>query len=170
MSNIAEVESLAFQLSVSERATLASRLLESLPEILSDEDEGVGEAMRRRAELQTNPEIGITLEELHQRISEGLGYDGSHTSARPFRCCRSNGVLRARRRCQELAADLYREVEEAIETVRERPLSFPVTVDVLRRAAINRFPFHLLFSLEPSYIFVLVVRHNRRHPDFGLDR
>jgi putative addiction module component (TIGR02574 family) len=70
MSTIAEVESLAFELSVSERATLASRLLESLPEILSDDDEGVAEALRRREELLANPDIGITSEELRQRISE----------------------------------------------------------------------------------------------------
>ena len=70
MSTIAEVESLAFQLSVTERARLASKLLESLPEILKDDDEGVAEAMRRREELIANTEIGISVEELRIRIAE----------------------------------------------------------------------------------------------------
>lgn len=73
MSTIAEVESLAFQLSVSERARLASRLLESLPEVLSDDDDGVAEAMRRREELLADPSIGMTPEELRERISERFG-------------------------------------------------------------------------------------------------
>lgn len=70
MSTIAEVESLAFQLSVTERARLASKLLESLPEMLRDEDEGVAEALRRREELIANPETGISVDELRNRIAE----------------------------------------------------------------------------------------------------
>jgi len=69
MSTIAEVEALAFELSVSERATLASRLLESLPEVLSDEDGGVAEALRRRDELIADPTIGITVDEVKERLS-----------------------------------------------------------------------------------------------------
>ena len=70
MPTIAEIKSLAFELSVSERATLASQLLESLPEVLFDDDDGVAEAMRRREELLSKPETGITVEELRERISE----------------------------------------------------------------------------------------------------
>ena len=70
METIAKVEELAFQLSVSERATLASKLLRSLPEFMRDDDEGIAEARRRREELIANPEIGISFEELRSRISE----------------------------------------------------------------------------------------------------
>ena len=65
-----KVEELAFQLSVTERATLASKLLRSLPEFMRDGDEGVAEAMRRRDELIANPEVGISFEELRSRIAE----------------------------------------------------------------------------------------------------
>ena len=70
----------------------------------------------------------------------------------------------------KLAVDFFLEVENTISVVCKRSLSFPVSASVLRRAQLDRFPFHLLFSIEPSYIFILVVRHDRRHPDFGLDR
>ena len=70
MSTISEVEALAFQLSVTDRAMLASRLLESLPEVLSDEDDGIAEALRRREELIADPTIGITMEEVKERISK----------------------------------------------------------------------------------------------------
>lgn len=70
METMSKVEELAFQLSVSERATLASKLLRSLPEFVRDDDDGVEEATRRYEELIANPEIGISFEELRRRISE----------------------------------------------------------------------------------------------------
>lgn len=70
----------------------------------------------------------------------------------------------------KLAADFFYEYEVVLKTILERPLSFPSSDDVLRRAMFDRFPFHILFSIETTHIFILVVRHERRHPDFGLDR
>jgi hypothetical protein len=64
MATIAEVAKLAFDLPESQRALLAAHLLGSLPPVLHDEDEGVAEALRRDAELDTDPSIGITPEQL----------------------------------------------------------------------------------------------------------
>jgi hypothetical protein len=50
------------------RATLAANLLESLPGILSDEDEGVAEALRRDAEMVADPNQAISLEQLDSHI------------------------------------------------------------------------------------------------------
>ncbi|MGD9563579.1 MAG: hypothetical protein AB7F88_01705 [Pyrinomonadaceae bacterium] len=71
---------------------------------------------------------------------------------------------------RELAVDFFYEYERTLQRILERPLSFPSSDPVLRRAIFERFPFHILFSVEPTHIFILVVRHERRHPDFGLDR
>jgi putative addiction module component (TIGR02574 family) len=68
MATIAEIEKLAQDLSESERAVLAAHLLESLPPVLQDEDEGIAEALRRAAELEANPSAGLILEQLDQRI------------------------------------------------------------------------------------------------------
>ena len=68
MSTIAEVEKLALDLPETERAVLAAHLLGSLPSVLHDEDEGVAEALRRDAEFEVNPSLGMSLEELNQRI------------------------------------------------------------------------------------------------------
>lgn len=70
----------------------------------------------------------------------------------------------------KLAVDFFREYEGLLKQILERPLSFPSLDDVLRLAMFDRFPFHIVFSIETTYIFILVVRHERRHPDFGLDR
>jgi hypothetical protein len=69
MATIAEVGKLALALPDSERAVLAAHLLRSLPSALHDEDEDIMEALRRDAEFDANPEIGMTLEQLDQGIA-----------------------------------------------------------------------------------------------------
>lgn len=44
MATIAEIEKLALDLPVTQRAILAAHLLGSLPPVLHDDDEGIGEA------------------------------------------------------------------------------------------------------------------------------
>ncbi|HEU4390078.1 MAG TPA: addiction module protein [Blastocatellia bacterium] len=68
MATIGEIEKLALSLTEKERATLAANLLESLPGVLSDEDEGVAEAVRRDAELELNPDQAISLAQLDAQI------------------------------------------------------------------------------------------------------
>ncbi|HLG13303.1 MAG TPA: hypothetical protein VJH03_02110 [Blastocatellia bacterium] len=64
MATIVEIEKLALNLPEKERATLAANLLESLPGVLSDEDEGVAEACVAVAELEANPDQAISLARL----------------------------------------------------------------------------------------------------------
>ena len=68
MATIAEVEKLALDLPDSQRAILAASLLRSLPPVLHDDDEGIAEGLRRSAELDADPSISITLEQLDQQI------------------------------------------------------------------------------------------------------
>jgi hypothetical protein len=67
---VAEIEKLAQDLSGKERAVLAAHLLESLPAVLHDEDEGIAEALRRDAELEANSDADLSVEELNQQIHE----------------------------------------------------------------------------------------------------
>jgi len=73
MSTIIEVEKLALDLPEKERATLAANLLDSLPGILSDEDEGTAEALRRDAEVEADPAQVISLAELDSQIQGRRG-------------------------------------------------------------------------------------------------
>ncbi|HLX68752.1 MAG TPA: addiction module protein [Verrucomicrobiae bacterium] len=63
-----EVENLALDLSERERALLAAHLLNSLPPILHDQDDGIAEALRRDAELDADSSSGLSLEQLDQQI------------------------------------------------------------------------------------------------------
>ena len=68
MATVIEIEKLALDLSEQERAALAANLLESLPVILSDEDEGVAEALRRDAGMEADPNQAISLAQLDSHI------------------------------------------------------------------------------------------------------
>ena len=68
MARIVEVEKLALELTEQQRATLAASLLESLPGVLSDEDEGLTEALRRNAEIEADPDQAISLAQLDSHI------------------------------------------------------------------------------------------------------
>jgi hypothetical protein len=68
MATITEVEKLALGLPESQRAILAAHLLQSLPSVLKDEDEGIAEALRRDADFEADSSLGMSLEQLDQRI------------------------------------------------------------------------------------------------------
>lgn len=56
------------------------------------------------------------------------------------------------------------------EKARETPRLFHPVSGILRRANLPGFPYHFLFRETQSGIRVLVWRHDRRHPSFGLNR
>lgn len=68
MATVSDVEKLALELPEQDRAMLAANLLDSLPPRMSDEDDGVAEALRRDAELNSHPEEAISLEILEAQI------------------------------------------------------------------------------------------------------
>ncbi len=67
MIKAADLEESAMGLSESERAKLAEKLLSSLSPVLSDDDEGISEAMLRDAEMDDDPSQGISLREFRAR-------------------------------------------------------------------------------------------------------
>ena len=68
MSTLEQIESGAMELPDKMRAELASRLLESLPAVMHEDDDGLAEALRRDAELDADPSLGMTLEELKKTV------------------------------------------------------------------------------------------------------
>lgn len=69
MVSLNEIESLALSLSNSDRARLAAGLLDSLPGVLDDEDEGVAEALRRSEEMDRDPSMCLS----HDEFIKALG-------------------------------------------------------------------------------------------------
>ncbi len=70
----------------------------------------------------------------------------------------------------EMATKFYVEFRHYAKAAGERPYSFPL-YGKLRRVNLDKFPHHFLFQIvDEKEVRILIVRHNRRHPDFGLDR
>ena len=68
MVTLAEIESMAFKLPDSDRARLAADLLDSLPGVLVEDDEGMAEAVRRSEEMDRDPSVCISHEEFMKQV------------------------------------------------------------------------------------------------------
>lgn len=70
----------------------------------------------------------------------------------------------------KLADEFYEELMRCVELALENPQRFHLDASGLRRANLERFPYHFLYRPRTDHIFILVLRHNKRHPSFGLRR
>lgn len=73
MPIVTEAETIeqALKLPDSSRAKLAEKLIASLPgPFINDDDDGVEEALRRSREMDENPEMAISLEQLDEMIKD----------------------------------------------------------------------------------------------------
>ena len=68
MTRVQELWQSASTLSRGEKAALAADLLDSLPPVLDDDDEGVAEARRRDEEMERDPKATITWEQLRRGV------------------------------------------------------------------------------------------------------
>jgi len=72
---------------------------------------------------------------------------------------------------QHLADRFYGEFVETIRKIQENPRHFPPVINTgLRRAHLNSFPYHILYEERLWGIKVMIVRHHRRSPHYGLRR
>ena len=70
----------------------------------------------------------------------------------------------------ELADDFYRELRRFMIAAARHPHRHHIFTADLRRANLKRFPYHFLYRVLDDCVRILVVRHHRRHPDYGLER
>ncbi|MEX0769645.1 MAG: type II toxin-antitoxin system RelE/ParE family toxin [Balneolaceae bacterium] len=70
-----------------------------------------------------------------------------------------------------LGDELRAEVYSAIERIVKNPYQYSSVKYEIRRHLIHRFPYSILYRVTKSeHIRILVIRHHRRHPKFGLTR
>ncbi len=74
----------------------------------------------------------------------------------------------------QISLKFYDEFQQLTILAAQSPRSYRVYSDdpsEIRRANFKRFPYHFLFrQIDRRAIRVLVVRHDHRHPSYGLDR
>ena len=69
-----------------------------------------------------------------------------------------------------LGDEFHAELRHTINRAAENPLRFHPVGEGFRRANLKRFPYHVLYEIRPECVRVMLVRHNKRHPQYGLPR
>lgn len=72
----------------------------------------------------------------------------------------------------KLSDRFFEEVEAAAARAIENPQRFHYAEEQgdLRRAPLDSFPYHFLYEEHGDTICFLVLRHDKRHPSYGLRR
>lgn len=70
-----------------------------------------------------------------------------------------------------VAEDFIDQLESKVERIRQNPEAYRIVAKDLRCANLDRFPHQIIYRIaSKSLIKVTSVRHQNRHPDFGLRR
>jgi plasmid stabilization system protein ParE len=69
-----------------------------------------------------------------------------------------------------LGADFLGKIEAAIQDIGQNPERWPIIKDNIRRRFVYRFPFALLYRVDPDEVLVQATMHLRRRPDYWFNR
>jgi plasmid stabilization system protein ParE len=61
-------------------------------------------------------------------------------------------------------------VDSAVRDISEHPERWPVIRNNIRRRLIHRFPYALLYRIDPEEVIIQATMHLHRHPDYWIDR
>jgi hypothetical protein len=75
---------------------------------------------------------------------------------------------------RKLGMDFRHQIDETISLIEANPehFHFLSSKTRFRRANITRFPYHVIYEMHQlgENVRVQVIRHDRRHPTYGLNR
>jgi plasmid stabilization system protein ParE len=69
-----------------------------------------------------------------------------------------------------LGYDFLSEIHRAVQGIEDNPESAPKVKGIIRRRIIGRFPYAILYQIDPSEIVILAIMHQHRDPDYWHDR
>ena len=71
---------------------------------------------------------------------------------------------------ERVLSAFWGELDSVLAAVERNPRSHHFDSCGLRRASFRKFPYHLLYEVDDDSIFLVVLRHDRRHPNYGTNR
>ena len=69
-----------------------------------------------------------------------------------------------------LGAAFLKEIQHCIQSICDRPEAAPLLAGAVRRRLARRFPYAVLYSIQPAEIRVLAIMHLRRRPMYWIER
>lgn len=61
------------------------------------------------------------------------------------------------------------EVRDAAKRIAEYPEAWSIERGDVRKCLLHKFPYKILYSIEPDHIFIIAVAHQHRKPDYWID-
>ncbi|MEM7352783.1 MAG: type II toxin-antitoxin system RelE/ParE family toxin [Acidobacteriota bacterium] len=69
-----------------------------------------------------------------------------------------------------LGGQFLERVIQALEQIQAFPESCPVLSGRARKRPLRQFPYSVIYSIDPSGIFILAIAHQKRRADYWKDR
>ena len=70
----------------------------------------------------------------------------------------------------KLGDRFFEEVESATERIAGNPKRFHFAAEGMRRAPLRNFPSHIIYEENAVRLKYLILRHDKRHPSYGMKR
>lgn len=70
----------------------------------------------------------------------------------------------------ELAQAFINAIEDTVCRIRESPTRYTAIGEDVRRCMVRKFPYGVLYTIEPDYILILAVMHCSREPGYWESR
>lgn len=70
----------------------------------------------------------------------------------------------------DIAQAFVSAIEDAVYRLKESPTRYAVVEDNVRRCMARKFPYGVLYTLEPDYILILAIMHCSREPGYWQGR
>lgn len=71
---------------------------------------------------------------------------------------------------KKVLSAFWSELDLVLASIERNPRSHHFDSCGLRRATFRKFPYHLLYDIEDGAILLVVLRHDKRNPNYGIDR
>ena len=73
-------------------------------------------------------------------------------------------------RAKGLGTEFLDDLQRAVDKILNNPESGQLILENFRRSILSRFPFSLIYTIEPESILIIAVAHQRRRPDYWKER
>ena len=80
------------------------------------------------------------------------------------------GVQYYERQLTGLGIQFHADVRNSLVRLRNWPLATAIERGDIRRMLLSRFPYKILYSIEPDKIYILALAHQHREPDYWIGR
>lgn len=81
-----------------------------------------------------------------------------------------NSAIFYETQAQGLGNDFLDKIDNAVDDISKNPDRWPIINNKIRKRLVQRFPYCILYRIDPEDIVILAVMHLRRRPDYWVER